>query len=129
MRLLQIIALILSLCFVSACNKDNKITRLLSSTTGGLIGSQHFHLEERSKRAMLQSWYKALEFNPSGHKAEWRNRETGDYGSITPIETFKYKGLFCRKFEQITVAGGQELKYIGSACRHNSEWKMVKDTK
>ena len=127
MNLLRITILFISASFISSCSGKNSINQAISKATGRLIGNRNTKLNERDQQAMSQSWHKALEFTRSGQTIEWRSKESGHYGSITPIEVFKSSdGRYCRKFTQTIFTGGEPQKTSGSACRQaNGQWKLV----
>ena len=40
--------------------------------------------------------------------AEWRNPDTGNYGRIVPVTTYRQNGRYCREFTQEIFIGGQK---------------------
>ena len=70
---------------------------------------------------------KALETAPKGKTIPWKNPNTGNSGTITPIKTFKSNGTYCREYQQRITINGKEEKAYGTACRKpDGVWKIQK---
>lgn len=90
---------------------------------GGQIGKS---MDENDKRLSQKSARQALEFSPSGNSVEWKNPDSGHYGSVTPTKTFKDSGQYCREYVQEVVIGGEKQKAYGKACRQpDGNWKII----
>lgn len=100
------------------------IGALAGAMVGGSIGQS---LDEHDKLMMLRSSRQALEFSPTGRAVEWRNPDTGHYGSVTPTQTYRNTdGQYCREYTQDVVIGGERQKAYGKACRQqDGTWKIV----
>ena len=61
---------------------------------------------------------RSLERNLSGKRASWRNRGSGNHGSITPLRTYRASnGGYCRDYEEELVIGSDSELYTATACR------------
>jgi len=69
----------------------------------------------------------SLESDPNGTASSWSNPETGNRGSITPLETFQTdEGYYCREFEEALSVGGRSGSYDNAACRDDDgTWRLV----
>lgn len=100
----------------------------VGALAGALIGGQvGKSMDEYDRQMAKTSSRQALEFSPSGNTVEWRNPDTGNYGSITPTKTFRTEtGLYCREYVQEVVIGGERKKAYGQACRQaDGNWQIV----
>lgn len=60
----------------------------------------------------------ALEKTLSGTDREWRNPDTGHFGTIAPVRTYQQTdGTYCREYRETTVAKGTTDSRFGYACR------------
>lgn len=101
----------------------------VGALAGALIGGQVGKSMDEYDRALLEkSSNQALEFSPSGNSVDWKNPDSGNYGSITPTNTFKTnQGQYCREYTQVVVIGGEKSKAYGKACRKpDGNWEIVK---
>lgn len=151
----KIIAMILASAMLQGCtagtmNKQGSGT-LIGGVAGGLLGSRfgkgsgalvatgvgalagalvgsHIGkaMDENDKKMLELSSYKAFEAAPSGNSVEWKNPDSGNYGSITPTRTFKNEvGQYCREYTQVIVIGGKQEKAYGRACRQpDGQWQI-----
>ncbi len=90
---------------------------------GGYIGQQ---LDNADKARADRTYQSALESSPVGKTAQWRNPDSGNYGSVTPTRTYQNNGQYCREYTHtITVAGKTQQAY-GTACRQpDGTWQVV----
>ncbi|MFK7967711.1 MAG: RT0821/Lpp0805 family surface protein [Rickettsiaceae bacterium] len=101
----------------------------VGALAGALIGGQIGKSMDEYDRALLEKTSRqALEFAPSGNSVEWKNPDSGNYGSITPTNTFKTNhGQYCREYTQEVVIGGEKQKAYGKACRKpDGNWEIIK---
>lgn len=150
--LLLVFALLLAGCAPSMGPKETGGT-LLGAGTGALLGAQvgggrgrlvavaigtlagaligqgiGQSLDRADQLAMERNAQYALENTRSNVATTWRNPDTGNYGSITPIETYQTRqGRYCREYTQTVVVGGQKQQAYGTACRQpDGTWLIVK---
>jgi surface antigen len=153
----KILVMLTLLLFVAACNPamGPKETggALLGAGTGALIGSQigggrgtlvavavgtlagamvgqevGKSLDRADQLAMERSAQYALEYAPTRQSTTWRNPDSGNYGSVTPIETYQSSaGQYCREYLQTVVVGGQQQQAYGTACRQpDGSWRIIR---
>ena len=64
-----------------------------------------------------------LERVVDGESVRWMN-DSGIRFDVTPLETFNKNGLFCRKYQTVSVQNGKPQQAQLSACRQkNGSWK------
>jgi surface antigen len=97
---------------------------LAGAFIGGQIGKT---MDETDKRLASERSNQALETLPSGSSAEWKNPDSGNYGYITPQNTFKnHEGRYCREYTQTVYIGGEPSQAYGKACRKpDGSWEMT----
>lgn len=68
----------------------------------------------------------ALETAPSGQAVAWRNPDSGNSGTITPMRTYQApSGDYCREYNQTVTVGGKTQQAYGTACRMpDGTWKV-----
>ncbi len=68
----------------------------------------------------------ALESAPTGTTSTWKNPDSGNYGTITPTETYQAdSGKYCREYSQTITVGGKTEKAYGTACRQpDGSWEI-----
>ncbi|MCC2647045.1 MAG: hypothetical protein K0R02_1110, partial [Rickettsiaceae bacterium] len=94
MKFFQINILLLSFIILSSCTSKGKISAKVGEVTNALMGAK---LDERDQIAIDQTIQKALEFSLSGQAVEWRNPNSGHFGTVTPLIPFKAEnGKYCR---------------------------------
>ncbi len=107
--------------------------RVVGAAIGGIAGAllgQDIgrQLDRADQMEMQRTAQVALEDNRDNRPREWRNPNTGHYGSITPKRTYRTEsGRYCREYQQTVVIGGEEQQAYGTACRQSDgTWKIVK---
>lgn len=95
---------------------------------GGFVGSSvGKSMDQQDKLMAERASQRALEQSPSGTQIEWRNPDSGHYGYITPVKTYKtHEGRYCREFTQEVIIGSEKHKAYGTACRQeDGQWQIV----
>ncbi|MEN6542056.1 RT0821/Lpp0805 family surface protein [Parvibaculum sp.] len=94
---------------------------------GGLIGSEiGKSLDRADRQYMADRTQYALESAPSGQAVEWRNPDSGHYGSVTPQRAYQDNGSYCREYTQTVNIGGKTERAYGTACRQpDGSWQIV----
>jgi surface antigen len=97
---------------------------LLGGLVGGATGS---YLDDQDKRTASLTTQQALNNKPSGTTTTWKNPDSGNSGSITPVRTYQdSSGQYCREYQQTVTIGGQPQKSYGTACRQpDGTWKII----
>ena len=89
---------------------------------GGLVGNM---LDDRDKKMAAQNTNNALESTPSGKTVAWKNPDTGNSGTVTPVKTYQQGNSYCREYQQTVTIGGQQERSYGTACRQpDGSWKI-----
>jgi len=97
---------------------------LLGGLVGGAVGN---YLDQRDRELQQQATMRALETAPSGNSIPWRNPNTGNSGSVTPVKTYQEpNGQYCREYQQVITVGGEKQMAYGTACRMpDGSWKIT----
>ncbi|MDH3661551.1 MAG: RT0821/Lpp0805 family surface protein [Alphaproteobacteria bacterium] len=96
---------------------------LLGAWVGSEVGAS---LDRADRLYLQQATYSALENNPTGTASTWNNLDSGHYGSVTPLRTYKTASEDCREYEQHIVMDGRDEIGYGTACRQpDGRWKII----
>ena len=96
---------------------------LLGAVIGNSIGQS---LDAADQQYATSAAGSALEYNRSGTPATWRNPDTGNYGTTTPIRTYGSNGYDCRDYETTIYVDGRPQTARGSACRQgDGTWRIA----
>jgi surface antigen len=108
-------------------SKNKGIATILGAFVGGVIGQNiGAQLDERDRLLAGEAYNTALEYNPSDKAAEWKNPDTGNYGRVVPVNTYRQNGRYCREFTQEIFVGGQKQTGYGRACRQpDGSWEIT----
>ena len=108
-------------------SRNKALATVLGAFVGGVIGQNiGAQLDERDRLLAGEAYNTALEFNPTDKAAEWRNPDTGNYGRVIPVTTYRQNGRYCREFTQEIFVGGQKETGYGRACRQpDGSWEIV----
>lgn len=93
---------------------------------GALIGSEIGKSLDRADQAYMgQTTYNALETGRSGQAVQWRNPDSGHYGSVTPQSAYQSGNVTCREYTQTINVGGRSEQAYGTACRQpDGSWQI-----
>jgi surface antigen len=107
-------------------------TGQLAATAGGAVlgallgGSAGRSLDRADRAYASRAAYDTFERAPSGYSQQWRNPDSGNWGTVTPTRTFQTAGGFCREYQQTIVVGGRYEESYGTACRQpDGSWRVV----
>lgn len=91
---------------------------------GGAIGNR---MDAADRREANRATYSALESAHSGATSSWRNPDSGNSGTTTPIRTYQaHSGEYCREYEQTVTIGDETQAAYGTACRQpDGKWQVV----
>ncbi|MCM2265851.1 MAG: RT0821/Lpp0805 family surface protein [Desulfuromonadales bacterium] len=101
----------------------------IGTLAGALIGQGVGQsLDRADQLAMERNAQYALENTRTNSVTSWRNPDSGNYGAITPVETYQTaSGQYCREYTQSVVIGGEKQQAYGTACRQaDGTWKIIK---
>ncbi len=101
------------------------IGTLAGALIGGEVGRS---LDRADKLYMERNAQYALESTRTNTTTTWRNPDSGNYGTITPTETYQTtQGQYCREYLQTVTVAGQAQQAYGTACRQpDGTWKIVR---
>lgn len=94
---------------------------------GGLIGNQIGKSLDRADRLAADKAYSRAQAAPVGETISWKNPDSGNSGTYTPVrEGTSSSGSYCREFQQTVTVGGKTEQAYGTACRQpDGSWKIV----
>jgi surface antigen len=106
--------------------------RLAATAAGTLLGAflgneAGKSLDRADRLYASRAEYQALEYTLAGSSTEWRNPDSGHYGTVTPIETYETaSGGYCREFQHRAKIGGHTENVYGTACRTpDGQWQTL----
>lgn len=100
----------------------------VGTLAGAWMGSEvGKSLDKADRQYASQATQNALEYTPSGKTTTWNNPDSGNYGSVTPVETYQTaSGQDCREFETTITVDGKTEVAKGTACREpDGTWRIV----
>jgi surface antigen len=108
-------------------SRNKSLATVLGAFVGGVIGQNiGAQLDERDRLLAGEAYNTALEYNPIDKAAEWRNPDTGNYGRVIPVTTYRQNGRYCREFTQEIFIGGKKQTGYGRACRQpDGSWEII----
>jgi surface antigen len=108
-------------------SRNKSIATVLGAFVGGVIGQNiGAQLDERDRLLAGEAYNTALEYNATDKAAEWRNPDTGNYGRVIPVTTYRQNGQYCREFTQEIFIGGEKQTGYGRACRQpDGSWEII----
>ena len=108
-------------------SKNKSLATVLGAFVGGVIGQNiGAQLDERDRLLAGEAYSTALEYNPTDKAAEWRNPDSGNYGRVIPVATYRQNGRYCREFTQEIFIGGEKQTGYGRACRQpDGSWEII----
>jgi len=85
--------------------------------------------QAEDQRMLTAAIEQALEHKASGQTVEWRNPDSGAYGQVVPVRTYRSKSNhWCREYLASKVANDIEQKTRAIACRAgNGDWVKVEE--
>lgn len=97
---------------------------LLGAMAGSSIGQS---LDSADLGYYNTTSQRALENAPTGQQVAWKNPDSGNYGTVTPTNTYQASnGQYCREYQQTVTVGGQTERAYGTACRKDDgTWRIV----
>lgn len=97
---------------------------LAGAWAGSKIGQS---LDANDKQYSQRTTQDALEYNKTGQTSTWRNPDSGNSGTVTPVRTYQSSaGNDCRTFETTIYVDGDQETGMGQACRdQEGSWKIA----
>ncbi len=83
-------------------------------------------LDEDDKVYAQRTAQDAMEYNKAGQTSTWRNPDSGNSGTVKPVQTYENAaGKDCRQFETSIFVDGEQEKGTGTACRQtDGTWQI-----
>lgn len=97
---------------------------LLGAWAGSEIGAS---LDRADEAYAQQAAQRSLESAPTGTPTQWRNPDSGNYGTVTPTNTVPRGNSYCRDFTQTIYVEGRSETATGTACRNPDGTWSVQD--
>ncbi len=96
---------------------------LLGGLVGGAVGNRMDAADRREAHSATQY---SLDKNPSGTEAKWNNPDSGNYGSVTPLNSYQQSnGRYCREYTHQVTINGQTEQASGTVCRQlDGSWQI-----
>ena len=77
--------------------------------------------------AMLQdTGRKAVDNNEDGKTSSWKNPQSGNSGSITPLDSSVIDGNHCRNVKFTNQSKKHNGESTFTFCKINDHWKVIK---
>lgn len=95
---------------------------------GAYLGNQIGTSLDKADRAAMERASNQATTAPIGQQISWRNPDSGNSGTITPVRegTNTATGEYCREFQQTVTVGGKNEQAYGTACRQpDGSWRVV----
>lgn len=107
--------------------KGAVIGTIAGTLLGAAIGNEVGASLDRADMAYYNNTSQtALETGRTGQVSQWRNPDSGNYGTITPTRTIDDGGRVCREYTQTIFVGGKKTEGYGRACRQpDGSWQIV----
>lgn len=96
---------------------------LLGALLGGEVGASL----DKADMAYANQANSRAHSAPIGQTVSWSNPETGNSGSVTPVNDYRAQsGRYCREYQQTIFVGGQQQTGYGTACQQpDGSWQIV----
>jgi surface antigen len=92
---------------------------LIGAGIGGLIGNRiGASMDQEDRRRAYEAEMAAMDAPGPGGPVEWRNPESGHYGTIVPGPVYVERGARCRNYTHTIYINGQPQVARGVACRN-----------
>ena len=99
----------------------------IGTLAGAAIGNSFGESLDRADAVYAQRAQNvALETYSTGQVSRWQNPDSGNYGTIEPLNTYQApSGQYCREYQETVVVGGQTERAYGTACRQpDGSWQI-----
>ena len=94
---------------------------------GGLLGNRiGAAMDDEDKKRAYEAQAQALESGQSGAPVNWRNPDSGRYGTVVPGPAYQQAGNTCRQYTHTIYIEGKPQTARGAACRNpDGTWTPV----
>jgi surface antigen len=84
------------------------------------------HFTEKDWDLLRQAGREALANAPDGDTVGWSNPDSGAFGTVQPLNTYKSQGMTCRRTEVYNSAGGVTGTSRFEFCQQeDGTWQVV----
>ena len=109
---------------IQAYSTDSTLQRTLAESNQRFerLGNVQEYMDEqdRIRTSMI------LEKNHTNQASSWKNPDSGNNYTVTPIKTYEVADGPCREFTLDANIGGKTQESYGTACRQqDGSWKMI----
>ena len=106
---------------------DRVAAGIAGAAIGGLIGNRiGAGMDDEDKQRAYAAQMQALESGKSGVAVQWKNPDSGRYGSVVPGPAYQSNGLQCRQYSHTVCIDGRPQLARGTACRNpDGTWTAV----
>lgn len=103
---------------------DGRAAATVAGTIIGMvIGSTIGHRMDETDRFCVGQ---TLEYGVARRPVEWRNPDTGDRYTVTPLRAYWHDGRYCRRYVTDAYIGARRRQIEGTACRgRDGTWRVV----
>ena len=93
---------------------------------GGLLGSQVGKSLDAKDEQYASSAVERAAVAPVGETVSWRNPDSGNFGTVTPVRDAADDGRACREYRTTINVDGRAEQGTGVACRNaDGTWQIV----
>ena len=108
---------------------EGKIGMAIAGTMLGAWAGREItaRLTQQDIYAAEQSTQQVLDTYPDRQTGQWSNPNTGVYGTVTPVQTYRTaQGQDCRQYQQSVWIDGRNETANGTACRQpDGSWRII----
>ncbi len=107
----------------------NVVAIAIGTLAGAFFGQEIGRSLDRADRmAMGQNAQYSLEYTRTNETTSWRNPDSGNSGSLTPVRTYQQGAeQYCREYRQTVDIAGQQQQAYGTACRQPDGTWMIQN--
>ena len=96
----------------------------LGAVAGAVIGGQ---IGKSMDQVDQMKMNQALETSRINQTTRWRNPDTGNRYTVTPVRTYRRSGSYCREYRTTAIIGGKTQTIYGKACRKpDGQWRVIR---
>lgn len=94
---------------------------------GALAGSEIGKSLDRADMMYAERATSRAYTAPIGQSVSWNNPQSGNYGTVTPVNDYTANnGSYCREYQQTIYVDGQAQTGNGRACRNaDGTWQII----
>ena len=100
----------------------------IGAVAGAALGNEVGQSLDRADRLHLSGATKAAHQAPIGKRINWKNPNSGNFGSVTASREGRHHhtGAPCREFKNQLTVRGRTREYVGVACQaRDGSWTVM----